>query len=113
MTKRQIKKNGIIRLIMSLIIIFGFYAAQANAAADQKTTLALGGNYCDSYPKEITKALMAVKGVKSVDLNSMEGHAIVTHDGSVSPDSLVEVVKGVKGDKWYCTAEIMKMKSGN
>ena len=91
-----------------MTIIFAFYAVQLNAA-DQKTILALGGNYCDFYPKEITRALMAVKGVKAVDVNIMKGHVVVTHDDSVTPESLVEAVKGVEGDEWYCTAEIMKM----
>ncbi|MFI5305680.1 MAG: heavy metal-associated domain-containing protein [Nitrospiria bacterium] len=54
-----------------------------------------------------TKALMTLKGVKSVDLHSMPGHAVVVHDDSVSPKTLVEVIKGVKGDGWFCTAQIM------
>jgi mercuric ion binding protein len=81
-------------------------------AADQKTTLMLGGKFCEFYPNEITVALMAVKGVKSVDINSMGGQAIVAHDGTVKPDALIEAMKGVKGTKagvdWYCTAELMK-----
>jgi hypothetical protein len=81
-------------------------------AAEQKTTLMLGGKFCEFYPKEITDAMMAVKGVTGVDLKSMKGHAIVAHDGSVKPEALVPAMKGVKGTKmgmeWYCTAEAMK-----
>jgi copper chaperone CopZ len=81
-------------------------------AADQKTTLVLGGKLCESNPNEITLALMAVNGVKQVDLNSMGGQAIVSHDGSVKPEALIAAMKGVKGTKagveWYCTAELMK-----
>jgi hypothetical protein len=46
------------------------------------------------------------------DLTSMKGHAIVAHDGSVKPETLVAAVKGVNdtkmGRQWYCTAEAMK-----
>jgi copper chaperone CopZ len=81
-------------------------------AAGQKVTLMLGGRFCEFYPKEITEALMLVKGVKAVDLKSLKGHAIVEHDGSVKSESLVEAMKKVKGTKmgmeWYCTAEAMK-----
>jgi len=87
-------------------------AVMPAAAAEQKTVLMLGGKFCDFYPKEITDALTAVKGVKAVDLESMKGHAVVTHDGNVKPESLVAAMKGVKGTKmgmeWYCTAEVMK-----
>jgi hypothetical protein len=55
---------------------------------------------------------MAVKGVIGVDLKSMKGHAIVTHEKAVTPEALVAAVKAVKGTKmgveWYCTAEMMK-----
>jgi copper chaperone CopZ len=81
-------------------------------AADQQVTLMLGGQYCEFYPKQVTDALMKVKGVKSVDLQSMKGHAVVEHDGSVKEDQLVQAIKGVKGTKggveWYCDAEVMK-----
>jgi hypothetical protein len=52
--------------------------------------------------------------VKAVDLNSMGGQAIVSHDGTVKSEDLMEAMKGVKGTKagvdWYCTAELMKGK---
>ncbi|MBM4120992.1 MAG: hypothetical protein FJ249_00135 [Nitrospira sp.] len=80
-------------------------------AAGKPITLMLGGTFCEFYPKELTEALMKVKGVKGVDLKSLKGHALVEHDGSVKPEGLVAAVKGVKGTKmgleWFCTAEPM------
>jgi periplasmic mercuric ion binding protein len=81
-------------------------------AADQQITLMLGGSFCEFYPKDITDALMKVKGVTEVDLKSMKGHAIVSHDGTAKSEDLVAAVNDVKGEKmgikWYCTAEVMK-----
>ena len=98
-------------LILAAAFVVGL-AVMPATAAEQKTTLMLGGKFCDFYPKEITDALTAVKGVKAVDLKSMKGHAVVTHDGSVKPEAFVTAMKSVKGTKmgmeWYCTAEVMK-----
>jgi copper chaperone CopZ len=108
----KIQKNQILRFInilMSVVIVLVFYPA-ITEAADLKTTLMLGGPYCDSYPKEITKALMAVKGVKAVDLNSMPGHAIVSHEDSVQSQSLAEAIKNARGDQWHCTGQVMDKK---
>ena len=98
---------------IGLAVVFGMsLVVSAAGAADPAVTLMLGGKFCDFYPKEITEGLMAVKGVKAVDLKSMKGHAVVTHDGSVKPEALVAAMKGVKGTKmgmeWFCTAEVMK-----
>ena len=103
--------NSITKLVIAMAFGVALIAAQVEAA-DQKTTLMLGGKFCEFYPKEITDAVMGVKGVKTVDLKSMKGHAVVTHDGTVKPETLVTAMKGVKGTKmgmeWYCTAEAMK-----
>jgi copper chaperone CopZ len=99
-------------LSLAVVVMLGMGVLMQAQAADQKLTLMLGGKFCDFYPKEITDALMKVKGVTGVDLKSMEGHAIVTTDGTVKPEDLVSAMKGVKGTKmgveWYCTAEVMK-----
>ena len=100
---------GFINIVISVAIVLVFYTTIAKAA-DQKTTLMLGGPYCNSYPKEITKALMAVKGVKAVDLNSMPGHAIVSHEDSVQSQSLAEAIKNARGDQWHCTGQVMDKK---
>jgi periplasmic mercuric ion binding protein len=98
-------------LLITAALAISLMAAPVGAA-DQTVTLMLGGKFCEFYPKELTDALTAVKGVKAVDLKSMKGHAVVTHDGSAKPEALVAAVKGVKGTKmgmeWYCTAEAMK-----
>jgi len=76
-------------------------------AAEQKVTLMLGGKFCDSYLGDVESALKKVSGVKSVDVKSMKGHAIVTADASVKPKDLVTAVNGVKGDGWNCKADLM------
>lgn len=101
----------LLSLAVAVLLCTGIETMQT-MAADQKVTLMLGGKYCEFYPKQVTDALMKVKGVKSVDLQSMKGHAVVEHDGSVKDDQLLEAIKGVKGTKggveWYCDAEVMK-----
>lgn len=108
----KIQKNqklSFINIVISLAMVLVFYTPFAKAA-DKKTTLMLGGTYCESYPKEITKALMSVKGVNTVDLDSMPGHAIVAHDENVQTKSLAEAIKNAKGDGWYCTGQVMEKK---
>ena len=81
----------------------------AGAGSDQKITLMLGGKFCEMYLEDVEGALKKVPGVKSVDLKSMKGHAIVVADGDkVKPRQLTDAVKGVKGEAWHCTADVMK-----
>jgi copper chaperone CopZ len=100
-----------VMLMIALVFVAGFLPATAGAA-EKKVTLMLDGRFCRFYPKEITEALMGVEGVTGVDLESMAGHAIVTHDGSVKPDALVGAMKELKGTKmgieWSCKAEVME-----
>lgn len=99
-------------ILAGLLALALSWTVQFVQAAENKTTLMLGGKFCEFYPKELTDALTAVKGVKGVDLKSLKGHVIVAHDGTVKPETLVAAVKAVKGTKmgieWYCTAEAMK-----
>lgn len=103
--------SKIATLFMAVALGSTFIAVQVQAA-EEKTTLMLGGKFCELYPNEITVALMGVKGVKQVAFNSMGGQAIVVHDGSVKPEALIAAMKEVKGTKmgkeWFCTAEVMK-----
>jgi copper chaperone CopZ len=102
------------RIVRTLVlaVALGLGAWPVYAAEQQKTTLTLGGKFCEFYPQEITEALMRVKGVMAVDLTSTKGHAVVTHEKTVAPEALVAAMKTVKGTKmgieWYCTAEAMK-----
>ena len=96
-------------LVMAVGFGFALAAAHAGAAADDKTTLMLGGKFCEHYPGDVETALKKVSGVKTVDLKSMKGHAIVeSNAGKVKPSQLTDAVKAVKGDGWHCTAEVMK-----
>jgi copper chaperone CopZ len=98
-------KQGAIFGLMAI----GWLAAFGPAgAADQKTTLMLGGKFCEMYQDAVQGALKKVAGVKAVDLKSMKGHAVVTGDGTVKPDQLTAAVNGVKGDGWHCKADVMK-----
>ena len=98
-------------LIVASVFAISLMASQV-MAADQAVTLMLGGKFCDSYLDDVEGALKKVAGVKGVDLKSMPGHAVVTHDESMKPEALVAAMKGVKGTKmgveWFCTAEVMK-----
>jgi len=93
-------------------VLLGLMLLSASVlAADKQTVLMLGGDYCEFYPKQLTDALMAVKGVTAVDLDSKKGHAIVTQDGTVKDETLIMAVAKVKGNKngvgWFCTAMVM------
>lgn len=94
----------------TLAVSVGMFILTAQAwAADQKVTLMLGGKFCEFYPEAVDTALKNVSGVKGVDLKSMKGHAIVeVESGKVKPSQLTDAVNAVKGDGWYCKAEVMK-----
>jgi mercuric ion binding protein len=91
--------------------LLGFVCALATPvfAGEEKVMVMLGGKFCEAYLGDVEATLTKVSGVKAVDVKSMKGHAVVTLDGKkVSAGQLVAVVKGVKGDGWYCTGEVMK-----
>ena len=77
-------------------------------AADQKVTLALGGKMCDLYRPSVESALRKVPGVTAVDFKSKKGSVVVTAGPSVKPAQLEDAVNGVKGEGWYCEAEVKK-----
>ncbi len=97
--------------IIKFVCLIGFVCAMATPvfAGEEKVMLMLGGKYCDAYLVNVETALKKLLGVKAVDIKSMAGHAIVTiESGKVKPEQLATTVNGVKGDSWYCTAEVMK-----
>ena len=77
-------------------------------AADQKVTLALGGKMCDLYRPSVESALRKVQGVTAVDFKSVKDAVVVTAGLSVKPAQLEDAVNGVKGEGWYCEAEVKK-----
>ncbi|MCP9441363.1 MAG: heavy-metal-associated domain-containing protein [Nitrospira sp.] len=90
-------------------LVAGTCIESAQGAAEQKITLMLGGSYCDLYLEEVESAVKKVPGVKTVDLKSMKGHAVVTVEGSkATPKHLVDAVNSVKGEGWHCRAKEMK-----
>jgi copper chaperone CopZ len=94
--------------ILGCLVGFAYAMATPVFAGEQKVTLMLGGKYCDVYMGNVQDALTKIAGVKTVDLKSMKGHAVVTVESSkVKPAQLVTAVNGVKGDSWYCTGEVM------
>jgi copper chaperone CopZ len=100
----------IYRRMLSLGVVLGIGALTALAeAADQQVVLMLGGESCENHVRAVGTALKKVEGVRSVDLGSMQGHAIVRAEAaSVKPEQLTAAVGGVKGTNWHCTAEVMK-----
>jgi mercuric ion binding protein len=102
-------------MIMNTIIkvgcLIGLTCALATPvfAGEEKVMVMLGGKFCEAYLGDVEAALTKLSGVKAVDVKSMKGHAVVTLDGKkVSAGQLAAAVKGVKGDGWYCTGEVMK-----
>ena len=98
------------RRMLSVAVIFGTcFLAPIVEAADQQVVLMLSGESCEKHMRAVKTALKGVDGVTSVDLASMQGHAIVrTATESIKPEQLTAAVDGVKGAKWHCTAEVMK-----
>jgi periplasmic mercuric ion binding protein len=79
------------------------------AAPDRTVVLMFGGKFCDAYLGDVEFALKKVPGVRAVDFKSMKGHAVVTVEADkAKPDQLAQVVNGVKGEWWHCTAQAMK-----
>jgi copper chaperone CopZ len=91
-----------------LLGLFMVAAAIPSPAAEQKVTLALGGKMCDLYRPSVESALRKVPGVTAVDFKSVKNAVVVTADASVKPDKLEDAVNGVKGEGWYCKAEVKK-----
>jgi len=95
-------------VVLAAMMVLGA-AVDVTQAADQKVTLMLGGKHCDSYSNDVETALKTVPGVKSVDMKSMPGHAVVeTEAGKAKPQDLEAAVNGVKGSGWNCTGKVMK-----
>lgn len=94
---------------LALAFVLALGTATALAAEDKQVTLMLGGKFCEFYPDNVEKALKKLPGVKTVDLKSMKGHAIVTVDTTkTKPKELVATVNQVKGSGWHCKGEIME-----
>lgn len=97
--------------IVTCVCLIGFACMTATPvfAAEQKVVLMIGGKFCEAYLGDVETALKKNQGVKTVDLKSMKGHAVVTIDGGkVKAYQLSAAVTGVKGDGWHCTAQVMK-----
>jgi copper chaperone CopZ len=84
-------------------------SGEKSGTTGEKITLMLGGKFCGNYTEDVEMALKKVSGVKSVDTNSMPGHAVVdVEPGKVKPAQLETAVNGVKGSGWHCKGEVMK-----
>ncbi|MGH7181342.1 MAG: hypothetical protein ACREJN_05125 [Nitrospiraceae bacterium] len=99
------------KIFVTVGCLIGFACAMEMPvlAGEETVMLMLGGEYCDAYAGNVQDALTKVPAVKTVDLKSMKGHAVVTiESGKVKPEQLASIVNDVKGDGWYCTGEVMK-----
>lgn len=97
------------QIVILLVAAWWSGVESAQAAAEQRVTLMLGGQYCDLYLGDVESALKQLTGIKSVDLKSMKGHAVVTVEGDkATANQLAQAVNGVKGEGWHCSAQVMK-----
>ena len=98
-----------IGITIVLLAVLGGPVGIAQGATDETVVLMFDGKHCDVYLGQVESALKKVAGVKAVDMKSMKGHAIVTMEGAKTDLSqLIQAVNGVKGDGWYCTAQVMR-----
>jgi mercuric ion binding protein len=75
---------------------------------EERALLSLGGKFCEFYLNDVGGALKRLTGVKAVDFTTMKGHAIVTFEvGSVSPVQFLSAVGSVKGEGYFCKAEVL------
>jgi len=101
-------------LILSIFLSFSVPLAHSGKVlrVKEKTArikLMLAGKFCGEYLGDVEKVLKNVVGVKSVDLKSMKGHALVEiNPAEVNALRLVEAVKSVQGEGWYCMARLMR-----
>ncbi len=96
------------RVMAGVLGVLVMVAAMQAWAADQKVTLALGGKMCELYRPSVESALRKVQGVTAVDFKSVKGSVVVTAGPMVKPAQLEDAVNGVKGEGWYCKAEVKK-----
>lgn len=98
-----------IGITVFLLVALGGPVGFAQGATEETVVLMFDGKHCDAYLGQVESALKKVAGVKAVDMKSMKGHAIVTVEGAKTDSSqLIQAVNGVKGDGWYCTAQVMR-----
>lgn len=73
--------------------------------ATEKLTLKLGGNYCNFYLDDVTKAVKKVAGVRHVSYNKAQDRVYVTGDSKTLKESdLINAIDAVKGSSWNCEA---------
>ncbi len=78
-------------------------------SAPEKLTLKLGGQYCNFYLDDVTKALMGVPGVRHVTYNKTQDQVTVRGDAAaLKESSVIRAIDGVKGSSWYCKAHRMR-----
>jgi len=98
-------KRCLFLLTFMLMALFGCGADQPGAPV---VTIKLGGKFCESYSESVKTTLQGAAGVREVDITTKHGHAVVTGDPKVmSTGTLKNAVDGVKGEGWYCEAEIV------
>lgn len=98
-----------IAILVVLVAALGGPVGLAQGASEETVVLMFDGKHCDVYLDQVESALKKLTGVKAVDMKSMKGHAIVTVEGAKTDSSqLIQAVNGVKGDGWYCNAQVMR-----
>ena len=88
------------------VIVGGLLVAVQAEAAEQRVNIRLDGKFCEFYLVDVAKSLKQVPGVTKVDLETVQGHVVVTMTpGRVNPAQLLAAVQRVKGDGYYCKGQ--------
>jgi len=100
---RTLVVHGVAIVLLGTLLYWGHVEA-----AQQRVVIRLEGLNCGFYLVDVAKALKQVPGVQDVDLQSVQGHAVITMlAGKVSPPRPLSAIKGVKGDGYYCSGKFV------
>ncbi len=108
-SKKEIVMKIKILAFTALVLLGTSLSGPAPAfSAPEKLTLHLGGQYCNFYLDDVTKALMGVPGVQHVAYNKTQDQVTVQGNGDKLKESeVIQAINGVKGSSWYCEAHRM------
>ncbi|HKW86162.1 MAG TPA: hypothetical protein VJM82_03745 [Nitrospiraceae bacterium] len=100
---RTLVVHGVAIVLLGTLLYWGHVEA-----AQQRVVIRLEGLNCGFYLVDVANALKQVPGVRDVDLQSVQGHAVITMlAGKVSPSRLLSAIKSVKGDGYYCNGKFV------
>jgi copper chaperone CopZ len=104
---RRVKR--FLRIAQAVAVVLVVSASMSNAqVANQDVTLKLSGQSCDAYIVKVESALLRLRGVTMVDIETKKGYVVVGYDSSkISVPQIVQVVANQRGTGWFCTAQVV------